>query len=82
MKLVLVVFSVYLILFSQLVHEELAYQWAVSSGSTKELALQNAWFFFELMVSDYVIISLVSTVNFVEGGSRSVCSSINPFCNC
>ena len=35
----------------QLVHEEIAYQWVVSSGSTKELALQNAWFFFELMVS-------------------------------
>ncbi|BFY99508.1 hypothetical protein BsWGS_02548 [Bradybaena similaris] len=34
----------------KLVHEELALQWVVSSGSTRELALNNAWFFFELMV--------------------------------
>ncbi|XP_055884538.1 dedicator of cytokinesis protein 7-like isoform X6 [Biomphalaria glabrata] len=34
----------------KLVHEELALQWVVSSGSTRELALKNAWFFFELMV--------------------------------
>ncbi|CAM1319326.1 DOCK6 (predicted) [Pycnogonum litorale] len=34
----------------KLVHEELALQWVVSSGSTRELALTNSWFFFELMV--------------------------------
>uniref|UniRef100_A0A8C5C768 Dedicator of cytokinesis 7 n=1 Tax=Gadus morhua TaxID=8049 RepID=A0A8C5C768_GADMO len=35
----------------QLFHEELALQWVVSSGSVREGALQQAWFFFELMVS-------------------------------
>lgn len=35
---------------SQLFHEELALQWVVSSGSVREGALQQAWFFFELMV--------------------------------
>uniref|UniRef100_S4RVQ6 Dedicator of cytokinesis 7 n=1 Tax=Petromyzon marinus TaxID=7757 RepID=S4RVQ6_PETMA len=35
---------------SQLFHEELAIQWVVSSGNARETALQQAWFFFELMV--------------------------------
>ena len=35
----------------KLVHEELALQWVVLSGSTRETALANAWFFFEIMVS-------------------------------
>ncbi len=35
----------------KLVHEEVALQWVVSSGTTRELAMQNAWFFFELIVS-------------------------------
>lgn len=35
---------------TQLFHEELALQWVVSSGSVREGALQQAWFFFELMV--------------------------------
>lgn len=35
----------------QLVHDELALQWVVSNGSSKELATNNSWFFFELMVS-------------------------------
>ncbi|GFN96684.1 dedicator of cytokinesis protein 7-like [Plakobranchus ocellatus] len=34
----------------KLVHEELALQWVVSSGPTRDHALTNAWFFFELMV--------------------------------
>uniref|UniRef100_T1J9Y0 Uncharacterized protein n=1 Tax=Strigamia maritima TaxID=126957 RepID=T1J9Y0_STRMM len=34
----------------KIVHEELALQWVVSSGSAREHALTNAWFFFELMV--------------------------------
>ena len=37
---------------SQLFHEELALQWVVSSGSVREGALQQAWFFFELMVGN------------------------------
>ncbi len=41
---------------SQLFHEELALQWVVSSGSVREGALQQAWFFFELMVSTTTII--------------------------
>ncbi|KAL3867584.1 hypothetical protein ACJMK2_040468 [Sinanodonta woodiana] len=32
------------------VHEELALQWVVQSGSMREMALSNAWFFFELMI--------------------------------
>uniref|UniRef100_A0A8C3LVP1 Dedicator of cytokinesis 7 n=1 Tax=Chrysolophus pictus TaxID=9089 RepID=A0A8C3LVP1_CHRPC len=35
----------------KLFHEELALQWVVCSGSVREAALQQAWFFFELMVS-------------------------------
>ncbi|XP_067118403.1 dedicator of cytokinesis protein 7 isoform X1 [Centruroides vittatus] len=34
----------------KIVHEELALQWVVSSGAARELALTNAWFFFELMI--------------------------------
>lgn len=37
---------------TQLFHEELALQWVVSSGSVREGALQQAWFFFELMVGN------------------------------
>ncbi|XP_064415943.1 dedicator of cytokinesis protein 7 isoform X11 [Latimeria chalumnae] len=38
----------------KLFHEELALQWVVSSGSIREAALQQAWFFFELMVKSMV----------------------------
>uniref|UniRef100_A0A4W5PYW0 Dedicator of cytokinesis 7 n=1 Tax=Hucho hucho TaxID=62062 RepID=A0A4W5PYW0_9TELE len=38
----------------QLFHEELALQWVVSSGSVREGALQQAWFFFELMVKSII----------------------------
>lgn len=34
----------------RLVHEELALQWVVSSGTARELAMANAWFLLELMV--------------------------------
>uniref|UniRef100_A0A670ZWZ7 Dedicator of cytokinesis protein 7 n=1 Tax=Pseudonaja textilis TaxID=8673 RepID=A0A670ZWZ7_PSETE len=37
-----------------LFHEELALQWVVCSGSVREAALQQAWFFFELMVKSIV----------------------------
>ncbi|XP_026638060.1 dedicator of cytokinesis protein 7 isoform X1 [Microtus pennsylvanicus] len=37
-----------------LFHEELALQWVVCSGSVRESALQQAWFFFELMVKSMV----------------------------
>lgn len=42
----------------QLFHEELALQWVVSSGSVREGALQQAWFFFELMVTRHSNIKL------------------------
>ncbi|XP_051788651.1 dedicator of cytokinesis protein 7 isoform X10 [Erpetoichthys calabaricus] len=42
------------IIGSKLLHEELALQWVVSSGSVREGALQQAWFFFELMVKSIV----------------------------
>ncbi|XP_071439283.1 dedicator of cytokinesis protein 7 [Hetaerina americana] len=35
-------------------HEELALQWVVSSGAVRELALNNAWFFFEIVVKSMV----------------------------
>ncbi|XP_053549634.1 dedicator of cytokinesis protein 7 isoform X7 [Bombina bombina] len=38
----------------QLFHEELALQWVVCSGTVREAALQQAWFFFELMVKSMV----------------------------
>uniref|UniRef100_A0A4W5RXC4 Dedicator of cytokinesis 7 n=1 Tax=Hucho hucho TaxID=62062 RepID=A0A4W5RXC4_9TELE len=38
----------------QLFHEELALQWVVSSGIVREGALQQAWFFFELMVKSVI----------------------------
>ncbi|CAH2310885.1 dedicator of cytokinesis 7 isoform X6 [Pelobates cultripes] len=38
----------------KLFHEELALQWVVSSGTVREAALQQAWFFFELMVKSMV----------------------------
>lgn len=41
-----------LIVCFKLFHEELALQWVVSSGSIREGALQQAWFFFELMVGN------------------------------
>uniref|UniRef100_A0A8C7F1M0 Dedicator of cytokinesis 7 n=1 Tax=Oncorhynchus kisutch TaxID=8019 RepID=A0A8C7F1M0_ONCKI len=37
-----------------LFHEELALQWVVSSGIVREGALQQAWFFFELMVKSII----------------------------
>ncbi|XP_035270153.1 dedicator of cytokinesis protein 7 isoform X22 [Anguilla anguilla] len=42
------------IIGSKLFHEELALQWVVSSGSVREGALQQAWFFFELMVKSII----------------------------
>lgn len=34
----------------QLLHEELALQWVVSGSAVREVALQHAWFFFQLMI--------------------------------
>ena len=39
------------LLCCQLVHEEMALQWVVLSGQTRETALAHAWFFFEIMVT-------------------------------
>uniref|UniRef100_A0A8C3ACU3 Dedicator of cytokinesis 6 n=1 Tax=Cyclopterus lumpus TaxID=8103 RepID=A0A8C3ACU3_CYCLU len=35
----------------KLLHEELALQWVVSTTAVREAALQQAWFFFQIMVS-------------------------------
>lgn len=43
-------------LWLQLVHEEFALQWVVLSGSTRETALANSWFFFEIMVSGHCLV--------------------------
>uniref|UniRef100_A0A8C8EXE8 Dedicator of cytokinesis 7 n=1 Tax=Oncorhynchus tshawytscha TaxID=74940 RepID=A0A8C8EXE8_ONCTS len=45
----------------KLFHEELALQWVVSSGIVREGALQQAWFFFELMVK-----SIIHHLYFIE----------------
>uniref|UniRef100_A0A8C7HYJ5 Dedicator of cytokinesis 6 n=1 Tax=Oncorhynchus kisutch TaxID=8019 RepID=A0A8C7HYJ5_ONCKI len=37
------------IIASKLLHEELALQWVVSTSTVREAALQQAWFFFQLM---------------------------------
>ncbi|KAK1796718.1 hypothetical protein P4O66_009740, partial [Electrophorus voltai] len=42
------------IIGNKLFHEELALQWVVSSGIVREGALQQAWFFFELMVKSII----------------------------
>ncbi|XP_029474486.1 dedicator of cytokinesis protein 7 isoform X5 [Rhinatrema bivittatum] len=38
----------------KLLHEELALQWVVCSGSVREAALQQGWFFFELMDTEMI----------------------------
>ncbi|XP_060799164.1 dedicator of cytokinesis protein 7-like [Neoarius graeffei] len=38
----------------KLLHEELALQWVVSTSTVREAALQQAWFFFQLMVKSMV----------------------------
>ncbi|XP_028173843.1 dedicator of cytokinesis protein 8-like, partial [Ostrinia furnacalis] len=38
----------------KILHEELALQWVVASGATRELAMQNSWAFFELMIKSMV----------------------------
>lgn len=42
----------------QLLHEELALQWVVSTSTVREASLQQAWFFFQLMVSPIKVVSL------------------------
>ncbi|CAH0558208.1 unnamed protein product [Brassicogethes aeneus] len=38
----------------RVVHQELVLQWVVSSGRAKDMAMQNAWFLFELVVKSMV----------------------------
>ncbi|XP_072936330.1 dedicator of cytokinesis protein 7 [Epargyreus clarus] len=38
----------------KILHEELALQWVVASGATRDLAMQNSWTLFELMVKSMV----------------------------
>lgn len=38
----------------RIVHQELALQWVVSSGRFKDLSMQNAWFFFELIIKSMI----------------------------
>ncbi|XP_050362134.1 dedicator of cytokinesis protein 7 [Nymphalis io] len=38
----------------KILHEELALQWVVASGATRDLAMQNSWALFELMVKSMV----------------------------
>ena len=56
-----------------MVHEELVLQWVVSSGSTRELALNNAWFFCELMVRSFYGI-LLCIILFCVIKYQKVCS--------
>ncbi|KAK5645751.1 hypothetical protein RI129_004215 [Pyrocoelia pectoralis] len=41
-------------MLQKIVHQELALQWVVSSGRSKDLAMQNAWFLFELIIKSMV----------------------------
>jgi len=44
----------------RIVHEELALQWVVSSGSARELAMANSWFvFFVHFVLNYAITTVM-----------------------
>ncbi|XP_039764432.1 dedicator of cytokinesis protein 7 isoform X2 [Pararge aegeria] len=38
----------------KILHEELALQWVVASGATRDLAMQNSWALFELMIKSMV----------------------------
>ncbi|XKL65388.1 hypothetical protein PGB90_008808 [Kerria lacca] len=38
----------------KLLHEEIALQWVVTSGSARENAMTNSWFFFDLMIKSMV----------------------------
>ncbi|XP_056642383.1 dedicator of cytokinesis protein 7 [Diorhabda sublineata] len=38
----------------RIVHQQLALQWVVSSGRSRDLAMQNAWFLFELIIKSMV----------------------------
>ncbi|CAH0726332.1 unnamed protein product, partial [Brenthis ino] len=38
----------------KILHEELALQWVVASGATRDLAMQNSWALFELMMKSMV----------------------------
>ncbi|XP_066258807.1 dedicator of cytokinesis protein 7 [Euwallacea similis] len=38
----------------RIVHQELAYQWTITSGRNKDLAMHNAWFLFDLMIKSMV----------------------------
>uniref|UniRef100_A0A674K957 Dedicator of cytokinesis 6 n=1 Tax=Terrapene triunguis TaxID=2587831 RepID=A0A674K957_9SAUR len=40
---------------SQLLHEELALQWVVSTGAVREAVIRQAWFFFRLLVSSLAL---------------------------
>lgn len=53
-ELALQVFSIFhnflFLIWNLWFHSVLLFQWVVSSGSARELALSNSWFFFELMI--------------------------------
>jgi hypothetical protein len=51
------------------VHEALVLQWVVSTGSTRELSVANAWFFFELIVSEANFVFGVSGFLFFACGA-------------
>ncbi|XP_060519679.1 dedicator of cytokinesis protein 7 isoform X2 [Cylas formicarius] len=38
----------------RIVHQEIAYQWTIAGGRNRDLAMQNAWFLFELIAKSMV----------------------------
>lgn len=52
----------------KIVHQELALQWVVSSGRTKDLSMQNAWFLFDLIMKS--VIEHLSLVGGLESARR------------
>ncbi len=51
----------------QIFHEEMALQWMFTLGNstTKHMILKNSWFFFEMIVSRFLLQVIVCSILFV-----------------
>ena len=59
-----VIYSYSSLVLLQLVHEEIALQWVVSNGPTREKAMSQSSFFFELMVKSMAeYLSVTNLIN-------------------
>ncbi|XP_059617297.1 dedicator of cytokinesis protein 7 [Phlebotomus argentipes] len=53
----------------RILHEELAFRWVVSSGSASDLAMNNSWMLFELMIK--CMIEHLDTMNLLDSPRKS-----------